>query len=100
MAKQTEYFPFWNVQIKTLNGGAFAKGRNQAENIKAVIQDVLGHGNEKCLLPGQPEARAAELTRKHGGLLFTKAEIEAFNEIAGECGEKPWDLAVLKAATL
>jgi len=98
--KHTPAFFFQCIHADAMNGGAFAKGRNQAENIRAVIQVVLGHGNEKCLLPGQPEARAAELTRKHGGLLFTKAEIEAFNEIAGECGEKPWDIAALKTATL
>ena len=70
-----------------MNGGAFARGRSRADNVKAVIQDILGHGNEKCMHPGQPEAQAAELTKKHGGLLFSKAEIEAFNEIAKECGE-------------
>ena len=98
--KHTPAFFFQCIHPDAMNGGAFAKGRNQAENVKAVIQDVLGHGNENCLLPGQPEALAAELTRKHGGLLFTKAEIEAFNKIAHECGEKPWDLAALKTATL
>ena len=77
-----------------------AKSRNQSENVKAVIQDILGHGNEKCLLPGQPEANAAALTKKHGGLLFTKAEVEAFNEIAHECGEQAWDLAKFKPITI
>jgi L-2-hydroxycarboxylate dehydrogenase (NAD+) len=63
---------------------------------QSVIDDILGHGNEKCLLPGQPEAQAAALSAKHGGLLFSKAEIEAFNEIARECGAKPWDIASFK----
>ena len=80
-------------------GGAFAKGRHQAGNVKAVIQDILSHGNENCLLPGQPEANAAALTKQHGGLLFTKAEIDAFNEIAHECGEKPWASASFKTVT-
>jgi 6-phosphogluconate dehydrogenase len=35
-----------------------------------------------------------------GGLLFSKAEVQAFNEIARECGEKPWDLASFKTATV
>jgi hypothetical protein len=65
-----------------------------------VIADILGHGNEKCLLPGQPEAQAAALTKKHGGLLFTKAEVEAFNEIAVECGKKPWDFTTFKTVTI
>ena len=33
------------------------------ENVKAVIADIIGHGNDKCLLPGQPEARAGELSK-------------------------------------
>jgi len=97
--KHTPAFFFQCIHPDALNGGAFAKGRQQADNVKAVIQDILGHGNEKCLLPGQPEANAAALTKKHGGLLFTKAEIEAFNEIAHECGEKPWDVASFKTVT-
>jgi L-2-hydroxycarboxylate dehydrogenase (NAD+) len=94
--KHTPAFFFQCIHPDAMSGGAFAKGRNQSDNVKAVIHDILGHGNEKCTLPGQPEAQAAALTKKHGGLLFTKAEIEAFNGIAGECGEKPWDLASLK----
>jgi LDH2 family malate/lactate/ureidoglycolate dehydrogenase len=82
------FFQVWHPDA--MNAGAFAKGRNQKENVKAVIQDVLGHGNEKSMLPGQLEAEAAALTARHGGLLFSRAEIEAFQEIARECGEKPW----------
>jgi L-2-hydroxycarboxylate dehydrogenase (NAD+) len=67
------------------------------ENVKAVIADVLGHGNEKCLLPGQPEARAGELSRKHGGLLFTRAEIEEFGHLTGEVGEPAWNLTEFKS---
>jgi LDH2 family malate/lactate/ureidoglycolate dehydrogenase len=64
----------------------FAKGRSQSENVKAVINDILGHGNESCMLPGQMEARAAELSTRHGGLLFTKAEIDEFAKMAAEAG--------------
>jgi hypothetical protein len=42
-------------------------------------------------LPGQPEVNAAAATAKHGGLIFPKAEMEAFSEIAKECGAKRWD---------
>ena len=83
-----------------MNAGAFAKGRNQAGNVKTVIQDILGHGNETCMLPGQPEAQAAALSAKHGGLLFTKAELEAFNEMAKECGAKPWEMGQFKSVTI
>jgi L-2-hydroxycarboxylate dehydrogenase (NAD+) len=67
------------------------------QNVKAIIADILGHGNEKCLLPGQPEARAGELSKKHGGLLFTKAEIEELNHLAHEVGEPVWNIADFKS---
>ncbi len=38
------------------------------------------------MLPGQIEATAAAATEKAGGLLFTEAELEAFSEVATECG--------------
>lgn len=98
--KHTTAFFFQCIHPDAVSGSAFAKGRNQAANVKAVIQDILGHGNEKCMLPGQPEAKAAELTKTHGGPLFSKAEVEAFNEIAKECGEKPWDLTAFKTVTV
>jgi L-2-hydroxycarboxylate dehydrogenase (NAD+) len=82
------FFQVWHPDA--MNGGAFALGRNQAENVKAVIRDVLGHGNESCLLPGQLEAEAAARSARNGGLLFSVAEIAAFNEIAAECGQPPW----------
>ncbi len=55
-----------------------------------MIEDVIGHGNDRCKLPGQIEAEAAELSRRHGGLLFTAAELDAFASIAAEAGVK-WD---------
>lgn len=64
------------------------------------MPEIYGHGHENCLLPGQPEAQAAELTEKHGGLLFTKAEIEAFDEIASECGAKPWEIGDFKTVPI
>jgi LDH2 family malate/lactate/ureidoglycolate dehydrogenase len=98
--KHTPSFFFQCIRPEAMSGGAFAKNRSQRENVKAVIKDILGHGNEKCLLPGQPEAQAAALTKNHGGLLFSKAEIDAFNEIANECGEKPWDFYTFKTASV
>ena len=35
-----------------------------------------------------------------GGLLFTKAEIEAFNEFNVECVKEPWDFSSLKTTEL
>lgn len=90
------FFQVWHPDA--MNGGAFAKGRNQAENVKAVIGDILGHGNEGCMLPGQLEAQAAARSAKNGGLLFSEAEVNAFNEIAAEAKQPKWNLAELKTA--
>jgi L-2-hydroxycarboxylate dehydrogenase (NAD+) len=38
------------------------------------------------MLPGQPEAEAAKKSAELGGLLFTAAEIDAFDAIAKEGG--------------
>jgi L-2-hydroxycarboxylate dehydrogenase (NAD+) len=90
--KKTPCFYFQVIHPDALSSGAFAAGRNQAQNLKAVIDDILGHGNEKCMLPGQPEARAAVATKNAGGLLFTAAEIAEFNVIARECGVAEWNV--------
>jgi hypothetical protein len=50
--------------------------------------------------PGQPEAHTAALTARHGGLLFARVEVEAFNEIAHEDGEKPWNITSFKTTTV
>jgi len=91
--KQTPSFYFQVIHPDAISSGAFAQGRSQAENVRAVLQDILGHGNENCLLPGQIEAAAAKKSEKAGGLLFSEAEIEAFNELASECGQTTWNLA-------
>lgn len=96
--KHTPCFYFQVVHPEAVSGGAFALGRNQQQNVKAVIEDILGHGNEKCMLPGQIEAQAAARTRKNGGLLFTEAEIKAFNELAEEAGLPLWELVSFKKA--
>jgi L-2-hydroxycarboxylate dehydrogenase (NAD+) len=96
--KHTPSFFFQVIHPGALAGGAFAGGRTQIENVKAVIADVLGHGNGGVLLPGQPEAEWAARSDAAGGLLFTAAEIAAFNEIAAGCGEAQWDPASLASA--
>ena len=69
-----------------MNAGAFAKGRTQSQNVKAVIDDILGHGNENCVIPGQFEAEAAARCAKNGGLLFSEAEIQAARAIMNRLG--------------
>lgn len=91
-------FFFQVIHPDALSAGAFAQGRSQAGNVKAVIADILGHGNERCLLPGQLEAEFAARSAKNGGLLFSAAEIAAFDELAAEIGRPGWNLADLKTA--
>lgn len=94
--KSSAAFYFQVIHPDAMNAGLFAEGRNQAQNVKAVMDDILGHGNENCLWPGQLEAEAANQTEAAGGLLFTAAELESFAEIAEECGHPVWDLDSLE----
>lgn len=98
--KHTCAFFFQVIHPEAMSGGAFAKGCNQAQNVKRVIDDVLGHGNQAAMLPGQLEAEWAKKTASAGGLLFSKAEIEAFNELAAECDQPGWNAASLKTVEL
>lgn len=93
--KKTSSFYFQVIHPDAISSGLFASGRDQQQNLRAVLQDILGHGNEHCLLPGQPEAASARHTQQAGGLLFTEAEITALNEIADECGSPRLDVASL-----
>ena len=66
--------------------------------MKAVIEDVLGHGNENVFLPGQDFAGAAKKCAAAEGLLFSAAEIGEFNDLAREVGADEWDLSALVKA--
>jgi ureidoglycolate dehydrogenase (NAD+) len=91
--KHSPCFFFQVIHPDALSAGAFAKGRNQISNVREVLQDILGHGNENCLLPGQLEAHAAKQSEFNNGLLFTQKEIDSFNEIAQEIGVNAWDIS-------
>ena len=82
--KHTPTFFFQCLRPDAIDCGDYAKGRSQAQNVKAVLEDIRAHGNQGAMLPGQIEADAALLSQKHGGLLFTPVEILAFAEIALE----------------
>ncbi len=86
--KHTPCFFFQCIRADALDAGDFAQGRDQSANVKAVIADIRGHGNDASLLPGEPEARFAKLSQQHNGLLFTLAEIDAFADVAKEAGVK------------
>jgi L-2-hydroxycarboxylate dehydrogenase (NAD+) len=94
--KSSAAFYFQVIHPDALNAGLFAAGRNQASNLKAVMEDILAHGNEEAIWPGQMEAEAARQTEVAGGLLFTSAELDAFAEMARESGEPVWDAGALK----
>jgi LDH2 family malate/lactate/ureidoglycolate dehydrogenase len=83
--KQTCNFYFQCIRPDAIEC-EFTAGRTQTQNVQAVIADILGHGNEQCLLPGQPEAQAAALSDQMGGLLFTAAELDALEQIAKGAG--------------
>lgn len=82
--KTTTVFYFHVIHPDALSGRNFAKGRSQIDNLKAVIGDILGHGNDGAMLPGELEAKARKASDDAGGLHFTAAEIAEFNEIARE----------------
>ena len=84
--KRTPCFFFQCIHADAISGEAFACNRSQQENVKAVLADIRGHGNEKTLLPGEPEALAAQRSQRLGGLIFTVAEIDALERIACEAG--------------
>jgi LDH2 family malate/lactate/ureidoglycolate dehydrogenase len=88
------FFQVWHPDA--MSGGDFAQGRSQTENVKAVLNDLLGHGNENCMLPGQIEAAAGARSAELGGLLFSAAEIDGFNALAAECGQTRWSIENLK----
>ncbi|NNE92681.1 MAG: lactate dehydrogenase [Verrucomicrobiales bacterium] len=85
--KTTSAFFFQVIHPDAISVGDFSNGRSQSENITSVLKDILGHGNEDCMLPGTIEAKGADMSEQAGGLLFTDAEMAGFAEVAEECGE-------------
>ncbi len=96
--KQGCAFFFQVIHPDAISGAAFPFGRSQSDNVKAILADILGHGNAGCILPGQLEAEAAERTCRAGGLLFSTAEVAALNELAREAGVAEIDPATLPTA--
>lgn len=84
--KHSASFYFQVTHPDALRSNNYACDRNQKSNVSAVIDDILGHGNEHCLLPGQLEAQAAQRSVDNSGLLFSEAEVSAIAEIASEAG--------------
>lgn len=83
--KRTPSFFFQAIRPEALDCGGFAQKRTQGANVRAVIEDIMGHGNTPgTILPGQLEHEAAVRSEKAGGLLFTDAEIAEFDKLARE----------------
>ena len=74
--KSSAHFYYQVIHQEALDAGLFAQVRKQIENVKAVMDDIMGHGNDNAIWPGQLEAKAAQLSVLDGGLLFTAAEID------------------------
>ena len=91
--KHTVSLYFQAIHPEALGCGMVAGGRSQLENVRAVLADVLGHGNEGCQLPGQVEAEAARRSLARGGLLFTSAELDELRSLAREAGLPTFDPA-------
>lgn len=97
--KRTPAFYFQVIHPDAMSS-EFACGRDQKANVEAVLKDILGHGNENCLLPGQMEADWAKKCDLAGGLLFSAAEVRAFNELAEETSREAWNMETLKSVEI
>ena len=97
--KHTPAFYFQVIHPDAMSSNAFSQGRSQADNLKAVLDDIVGHENGSSLLPGQLEANAAARSESNQGLLFTEAEIREFNQVATDCGIDTWDPGSLPQAS-
>ena len=96
--KRTPSFYFQVMRPDAIDCGNFAQGRTQAANVKAVLDDILGHGNRPgVMLPGELEHKAAQRSAAAGGLLFTDVEIGELAKLAKEARVK-FDPAALKSA--
>ena len=90
--KHTPNFYFQVIHPDAISSENFAFGRTQQENLRVILEDILGGENRDCILPGQMEAEFAKRSERAGGLLFSEKEIEEFSKIAVECNQRPWSL--------
>jgi LDH2 family malate/lactate/ureidoglycolate dehydrogenase len=72
--KGTSCFFFQAIRPDAIASAGFSDARARDHNVRAVLDDVLGHGNDGAILPGLFEHRAAEESKNAGGLIFTSAE--------------------------
>lgn len=86
--KRSGSFFFQAIHPEALASADFADAPARDANVKAVVDDILGHGNREngSLLPGELEAKAAKESERAGGLIFTSAEIAEFKTVLAEAG--------------
>ncbi|MBN1347425.1 MAG: Ldh family oxidoreductase [Phycisphaerae bacterium] len=89
-------YMFQAIKPEAMGAATFASRGEQDGNVRAVIADVLGHGNDKAILPGWFEHQAYLKSEELGGLLFTEAEIREFAEAFEEAGVSGFDPGSLK----
>lgn len=87
--KNSTSFFFQIIHPEAISAGRFAQGRNQTDNVRAVIKNILGPGNEAAILPGQLEAEAAARSEQAGGLIFSDAELAELNTLAAKLSMNP-----------
>lgn len=88
--KHSPAFFFQVIHPDAISANSYALNRNRSENIRAVLSDIIGHDNGDALLPGEVEAEHASVSAHYRGLLFTAAELDAFDQIAVQCNKAPW----------
>lgn len=79
-------FFFQAIRPDAIASDRFRNDKERDENVKAVIDNILGHGNDGAMLPGALEARAATESEVAGGLLFTRAEVVELAKVLSEAG--------------
>lgn len=89
-------YVFQAIKPEAMAAGSFGSRADQDANVKAVIEDILGHGNDKAIVPGWFEHQAYLKSVEVGGLLFSEAEIREFTEVFEEAGVSGFDAASLE----
>lgn len=86
--KNTATFYFQVIHPEALSSDNFGMGRNQLDNLKHVLADIL-RGNPEANIPGQMEAEFRNRCDASNALLFTKEEINEFNNLATALAHPP-----------
>jgi L-2-hydroxycarboxylate dehydrogenase (NAD+) len=89
-------YVFQAIKPDAMAAASFKSRADQDANVKAVLEDILGHGNDRAILPGKIEHDAFLRSQKEGGLLFTEAEVREFTEVFEKASVKGFDPKALR----